>query len=142
MEILGIGPLELIFILLIALIVLGPNDMIKAGRTIGRMMRKIVTSSEWRTIQQASKEFRYLPNRLMREAGIEELKNEFQDKNKIGGKLGLDKLTEDFDKWQQDMSSWTTPPEPTSGNTKPDIAQTQEQISPEQESNTEESETT
>lgn len=142
MEILGIGPLELIFILLIALIVLGPNDMIKAGRTIGRMMRKIVTSSEWRTIQQASKEFRYLPNRLMREAGIEELKNEFQDKNKIGGQLGLDQLKEDFDKWQQDVSSWTTPPEQISSNNKPEKKPEQKPISPDQKSNTEESETT
>ena len=34
MEILGIGPLELFFILIIALIVLGPNDMVKAGRIL------------------------------------------------------------------------------------------------------------
>ena len=40
MEILGIGPLELIFILLIALIVLGPGDMVKTGRTIGRFLIK------------------------------------------------------------------------------------------------------
>ena len=33
MEILGIGPSELLFIVLIAIIVLGPKDMQKAGRT-------------------------------------------------------------------------------------------------------------
>ena len=63
MEILGIGPLELIFIFLIALIVLGPTDMVKAGRTLGRFMRRIVTSPGWRTLQQASREMRYLPNK-------------------------------------------------------------------------------
>ena len=73
MEILGIGPLELFFILLIALIVLGPGDMVKAGRTLGRFMRRIITSPEWRTVQKASRELRYLPNRLMREASLEDL---------------------------------------------------------------------
>lgn len=142
MEIFGIGPLEFIFILLIALIVLGPNDMIKAGRTIGSLMRKIVTSSEWRTIQQASKEFRYLPNRLMREAGIEELKNEFHNNNKIGGQIGLDQLKQDFDKWQQDVSSWTSPPKQKTSNIKSDTEPEQENISPNQKSNTDESEIT
>ena len=130
MEIFGIGPLELIFILLIALIVLGPNDMVKAGRTIGRFMRKIVTSSEWRTIQQASKEFRYLPNKLMREAGIDDLKNEFQDKNRIGGQLGLDKLKKDYAQWQQDMSSWTTPPASMEGDDKSEKDTQQEVLTP------------
>jgi Sec-independent protein translocase protein TatA len=111
MEIFGIGPLEFIFILLIALIVLGPNDMVKASRTLGRVLRKIVTSSEWRTVQRASKEFRYLPNKLIREAGIEDLKDELSDKNLIGGQLGIDKLKKDFDKWQKDISTWTTPPD-------------------------------
>jgi Sec-independent protein translocase protein TatA len=36
MDFLGVGPLELLFILLIALIVLGPNDMVKTGRTLGK----------------------------------------------------------------------------------------------------------
>jgi Sec-independent protein translocase protein TatA len=113
MEIFGIGPLEFIFIILIALIVLGPNDMVKASRTIGRFLRKVITSSEWRTIQQASKEFRYLPNKLIREAGLEELKSELRDENKIGGQLGLDNLRKEYDQWRDDISSWTTPPEVT-----------------------------
>jgi len=72
MEILGIGPLEIILILLIALIVMGPKDMVKAGRTIGTLLRKIVKSPGWDTVKRTSKEIRYLPNRLMREAGIDE----------------------------------------------------------------------
>ena len=35
MEILGIGPMELFFIVLLAMIILGPKDMVKAGRTLG-----------------------------------------------------------------------------------------------------------
>jgi sec-independent protein translocase protein TatB len=71
MEILGIGMSELVFIAIIALIVLGPNDMQKAGRTIGKWLRDIVTSDGWKMFQQTSRELRTLPNRLMREANEE-----------------------------------------------------------------------
>jgi Sec-independent protein translocase protein TatA len=107
MEILGIGPLELFFILLIALIVLGPGDMVKAGRTLGRFLHKVVTSPEWRTVQKASRELRYLPNRLMREANLEDLQKDLSDINQIGGQLN-----NEVKKTQFDISSWTTPPEP------------------------------
>ncbi len=71
MEILGIGPSELIFIVIIALIILGPKDMQKAGKTIGKWLRDIVTSDGWKIFQQTSHEIRTLPNRLMREANEE-----------------------------------------------------------------------
>jgi Sec-independent protein translocase protein TatA len=69
MEILGIGPLELLFILLIALILLGPNDMVKAGRALGRILRKTVLSPTFMDMQRT---IRNLPNELMRQAGLEE----------------------------------------------------------------------
>jgi len=105
MELFGIGPLELIFILLIALIVLGPGDMVKAGRTIGRFLRKIITSPEWRTVQKASRELRYLPNRLMREASLEDVSKELSDINQIGGQIN-----KELKEIETDLSSWTTPP--------------------------------
>lgn len=71
MEILGIGINELVFIVIIALIVLGPKDMQKAGKTIGGWLRDIVTSDGWKVFQQTSRELRTLPNRLMREANEE-----------------------------------------------------------------------
>ncbi len=79
MEILGIGPSELLFILIIALIVLGPRDMQKAGRTIGKWMRRVVTSDGWRLFQQTSREIQTLPNRLMREAALDELREVQKD---------------------------------------------------------------
>jgi Sec-independent protein translocase protein TatA len=74
MEFLGIGPLELLFIFLLALIILGPKDMEKTGKSIGRGLTKLVKSDTWKTIRQASDKVRTLPTELMREAGIEELK--------------------------------------------------------------------
>ncbi len=106
MEILGIGPLELLFILVIALIILGPKDMAKAGRSMGRFLRKIITSPEWHTVQKASRELKYLPNRLMRDASLEDLSNEIKDIHKVGAQLNSD-----LKNVGTDLSSWTTPPE-------------------------------
>jgi sec-independent protein translocase protein TatB len=71
MEILGIGASELIFILMIAIIVLGPRDMQKAGRTIGRWLNQFVRSDSWKALQRASQEIKRLPTNLMREANLE-----------------------------------------------------------------------
>lgn len=110
MEFLGIGPLELFFIILIALIVLGPKDMVKAGRTIGRFLRTLVTSPTWKTIQQTSRDLRYLPNRLMREAGLEELKGSLPEVQSIRKDIGLDQVESDMRQWQKDVSGWTNTP--------------------------------
>jgi sec-independent protein translocase protein TatB len=79
MDIFGIGAPELIFIIIIALIVLGPKDMEKAGKTIGKWLRDTVTSDSWKLFQQTTRELRNLPTRLMREAN--------EDLNKIGNEL-------------------------------------------------------
>ena len=71
MEILGIGAQELIFIVIIALIVLGPRDMQKAGKTIGRWLNQLVNSDTWKIFQQTSGELRNLPRNLMKEANME-----------------------------------------------------------------------
>ena len=74
MEIFGIGTSELIFILLIAIIVLGPKDMQKAGKSVGRWLNQFVRSDGWKALQRASKEIRNLPTNLMREANLDELR--------------------------------------------------------------------
>jgi Sec-independent protein translocase protein TatA len=72
MEFLGIGPMELFFIILIAIIILGPRDMVKAGRTIGRFLRDIMKSDYYRAFMSSSREIRDLPTRLIREANLED----------------------------------------------------------------------
>jgi len=88
MEIFGVGPSELFFIVLIALIILGPKDMQKAGKTIGKFLRDIVTSDGWKIFQQTSREIQTLPNRLMREASDEmnQIGNEINNAVNIGTK--------------------------------------------------------
>lgn len=116
MDILGIGPLEFLAILVIALIVLGPKDMVKAGRTLGRTLRAVVSSETWRVVQSASREIRNLPNRMMREAALEDLQKDLPDQKSISSQLGLDELSKSLKKdLDTDLSPWTTPP-PTVGN--------------------------
>jgi sec-independent protein translocase protein TatB len=71
MEILGVGAPELLFIIIIAIIILGPRDMQKAGKTIGRFLNKLIRSDGWQMFQKTSAEMRNLPTRLMREANLE-----------------------------------------------------------------------
>jgi Sec-independent protein translocase protein TatA len=79
MEILGIGGPELVFIIIITLIVLGPKDMQKAGRTIGSWLNHLVNSEGWRAFQRTSREIRNLPTNLMRQANLDELKETGRD---------------------------------------------------------------
>ena len=92
MDIFGIGPTELIFIILIALIILGPKDMEKTGRAIGRFLRNMTTSDGWRVFRETSREIRNIPNRLMREANIEDLEKEVgkigKEVDEIGKEIG------------------------------------------------------
>ncbi len=76
MELFGIGPLELLFIILIAVIVLGPKDIEKTAKAVGRGLYRLVRSDTWKTLTQTSRRIRTLPNELMRQAGIEELQKD------------------------------------------------------------------
>lgn len=71
MEFLGIGPLEFLLIVVIALIVLGPQGIVKSAREAGKFVRKIVRSPLWRDVVDTSREIRDLPQKVIREAGIE-----------------------------------------------------------------------
>ncbi len=122
MEILGIGPMEFILILIIALIVMGPNDMVKTGRTIGKFLRKLVTSPTWQAVQQTSRDLRYLPNKLMREAGMEEEVEEMKEIGQTVSELtqvqaslseDMDQVAKEIQQTSQDLSAWTTAPETT-----------------------------
>jgi sec-independent protein translocase protein TatB len=73
MEILGIGPLEFLLIVLLALIILGPKEMQKVGKSLGRSLNKLVKSNIWKDIRQTSEKVRNLPTELMRDAELDDL---------------------------------------------------------------------
>ena len=78
MEILNIGPFELVLIVVIALILLGPSGMITFMKEAGKLIRKIVRSPIWKDIMSTSKDIRNLPQKIVREADLEEELKEFE----------------------------------------------------------------
>jgi Sec-independent protein translocase protein TatA len=74
MEFLGIGPLELLVILILVMIIFSPKDLAQAGRTMGRFLNQLNRSETWRSMKQVSMEMQDLPTRLAREAQLEDLK--------------------------------------------------------------------
>jgi len=78
MNFLGVGPLELILVIVLALVVVGPRDLAKHGRDAGRFLNRLYRSPTWRTMNEASRELRNLPNRLAREAELDTLKRDLE----------------------------------------------------------------
>lgn len=109
MDIFGIGPTELVFILLLALILLGPKDMEKTGRTIGRFLRDLTRSEGWRAFRDTSREIRNLPNRLMREANLEDIQ---KDVGKIGKDIEESATIQGFGTWSNPSAGKPKPPQP------------------------------
>lgn len=122
MDILGVGPLELIFVLLIVILVIGPKDLGKTAKTIGRFLNRVYKSEEWKALTEASRTLRTLPNRLAREAELEELseirdsiKDTAQDlkqsQNELSeeAKKAISQVTKSAD-LEDAMKAWTTPP--------------------------------
>ena len=71
MDILGVGPTEIILIVILALILIGPKDMEKTSRAIGKWVNDILHSDAWKAIQNTSRELRHLPNQFMRDDNLE-----------------------------------------------------------------------
>lgn len=78
MEFLGVGPLELILVIVLALVLVGPRDMAKFGRDAGRFLNRLYRSPTWRTMNDASRELRNLPTRLAREAELDTLQRDLE----------------------------------------------------------------
>lgn len=78
MQLFNVGALELIFILLIAFIVLGPKKAVKTAADVGRWIRKLVSSDFWRELTTMSSEIQDLPKRMMDEAGIQKTIDEIE----------------------------------------------------------------
>ncbi|NPV86259.1 MAG: twin-arginine translocase TatA/TatE family subunit [Anaerolineae bacterium] len=76
MEILNVGPLELLFILLIAFIVLGPEEAIRLVRSAGRLINRVMRSPLWFSIVSTSREIRDLPRKIVQETGVEDVVEE------------------------------------------------------------------
>jgi sec-independent protein translocase protein TatB len=72
MEIFNIGPLELILIVVLALVVFGPDGMVKYSREAARFIGKIIRSPLWKDLVSTSEEIKTIPRQLVKEANLED----------------------------------------------------------------------
>jgi len=120
MNIFGIGPLEFILFLVIALLILGPERMVSTSRSIARFIRQVITSPNWRTVQNVQSEMRNLPNQLLREAGLEDIDKVVPSMDEIAKEAGLDELSRQVNQVQKEVSGeWNTIANEMSESTKP-----------------------
>lgn len=120
MEFLGVGPLEIILVVLLALVLFGPKDIVRNARNAGRTLNRLYKSDAWRTMNQASSALRNLPNRLAREAELEDLK-EIQNQldpsrpAMVPEKPSPPSPDEGGGDALEGMAAWTSPRRPPSG---------------------------
>ena len=72
MNILGVGIPELLVIFVVALIVLGPGNMVKTARQMSTGIKKLLSSDLWRSMVSSTKEIRNIQDQLIKETGLPE----------------------------------------------------------------------
>src|SRR5512135_1096767 len=75
----GIGIPEILIVVVLALIIMGPQDMVKTARKLGRWVYRVYHSPTWRMIMSTSQELRELPTKFVREAGLEDTIDEIKN---------------------------------------------------------------
>lgn len=83
---LGIG--EILFILIIALIIFGPGNLVKTARDLGVFLRKVAKSPYWQEVWATKRELTELPKIIAKEAQLDQTINELNQESK-GIKSGL-----------------------------------------------------
>lgn len=73
---LGIGVPELVFILVIVLLVLGPKDIAKLARNAGQWLYRLQHSDIFRLALKTREQLQQLPTELAREAQLEDLQKD------------------------------------------------------------------
>jgi len=71
MKIFNVGVLEIFFILLLAMIVLGPKKAVETAGNVGRWIKKLMKSQFWKNLVMTSREIQDLPKKIMDEAEIQ-----------------------------------------------------------------------
>ncbi len=74
MSFFGVGPLELLVVLVIALLVVGPNDLVAFARKMGKWLRKLRHTEAWQGVVRASWELQHWQERLWEETGLRDIR--------------------------------------------------------------------
>jgi Sec-independent protein translocase protein TatA len=115
MKFLNIGTLEFLFILLLALIVLGPRKAVKIAGELGRWFKDLLQSQFWQDLQKTTKEIQDLPKKMMDEAEIQKTMDEL-DRSTAAVRRGIGRENMAKDKEQWDDSHTIYPESPPKDN--------------------------
>jgi sec-independent protein translocase protein TatA len=72
MNIFNIGIPELLLIFVIALIVLGPRNMVSTSRQLSGAIRKFISSNTWKSIINSTQEIRNMQDKIINDTGLPE----------------------------------------------------------------------
>jgi Sec-independent protein translocase protein TatA len=72
MNFLNLGLPEVIFIIILALIIFGPNNIVKSAKEAGELLRKVTKSPYWQEVWATKRELDELPKMLAKEANLDE----------------------------------------------------------------------
>lgn len=114
LNIFGIGPLELLGIMVLLLLLFGPTDLVRMAREAGRLINRLTRSEGYQTIQQASQEIRNLPQKILQETELETLQKDLKGEpaSKEAASTGASPATpQSFSAWTQEL-----PASPTAAN--------------------------
>ncbi len=109
MDFFGIGLQEIFFIVIILLLVFGPRDLARHSREFGRWLNRLVRSDQYRAIQTTARELRGLPERLMREAQLEDLQK-LPDEVSGAARSIRQETQAALDAWQPERKASEPPP--------------------------------
>jgi Sec-independent protein translocase protein TatA len=88
MNFLNLGIPEILFIIIIALIIFGPKNMVKSARDIGVFLRKVTKSPYWQEVWATKRDLDEFPKMLAKEARLNETIQELdRDSQKISGSV-------------------------------------------------------
>ena len=105
MKFLNIGTLEFLFILLLALIVLGPRKAVKIAGDLGRWFKGLLQSQFWQDLQKTTKEIQDLPKKMMDEAEIQKTIDELdRSTSAVRNRIGRENIVEDVEQWEDPHS--------------------------------------
>jgi len=86
MKLFNIGLPEVLLLLILIFIILGPSRLVSSARSLGSWFRKVSKSQLWKEILSTSNEIKEFPQKIMKEADLDEEMNslkEFVDGNSI-----------------------------------------------------------
>ena len=120
MKVLNVGALELIFIILLALIVLGPKKAVKAAGDVGGWVRKFLNSQLWKDLRSASREIQDFPKKMMDEAEIQKTLDEIDRSAEEVNKKLMDDFQNSYKRNDQEEEEKILPPDIKPQKSNPD----------------------